>query len=107
MRRAIGSGVRTRKSQQRYTKIDHPNCDSPEAIVSGESLPVDWSSAAEIRVWLEDVTGTQYTELEREALCMFVTGYSYAEIAATLGRSKKSVDNALQRIKRRVAKALV
>ncbi|WP_083516123.1 sigma-70 family RNA polymerase sigma factor [Alicyclobacillus sendaiensis] len=94
------------KPQTLYEVTPCPNYDSPESIVAGESLPKNWSSTTEIRDWLEDVTGTQCTELERKVLDMFIAGYSYAEIAITLGRSKKSVDNALQRIKRRVAEAL-
>lgn len=40
--------------------------------------------------------------LEKNVLGLFLDGRSYQEIAKTLGRSTKSVDNALQRIKRKL-----
>ncbi len=44
--------------------------------------------------------------LEVEVLDMYLEGRSYQEIADNLGRHTKSVDNALQRIKRKVETAL-
>lgn len=43
------------------------------------------------------------TELEVEVLSLYVDGRSYAEIAERLDRSVKSVDNALRRVKAKVA----
>ena len=42
------------------------------------------------------------SDLEVEVLRMYVEGRSYVEIAETLRRRTKSVDNALQRIKRKI-----
>lgn len=42
------------------------------------------------------------TKLEWDVLMLYSQGYSYEEIAATLDRSAKSIDNALQRVKRKV-----
>jgi len=44
--------------------------------------------------------------LERETLSLFLEGKSYHEIAEEMGRHPKSVDNALQRIKRKMEKCL-
>lgn len=41
--------------------------------------------------------------LERDILALFLCGLSYREISAQVGRSVKSVDNAVQRIRRKVA----
>lgn len=41
----------------------------------------------------------ELTNLERTVLSLFVDGLSYKEIAAHLGKSPKSVDNALMRIR--------
>ena len=46
------------------------------------------------------------TPLEKQVLDLFMDGYSYQQIAATLGRGTKTVDNALQRIKRKLEKHL-
>jgi len=40
--------------------------------------------------------------LEVDVLRLYVEGKSYQEIGDTLGRHVKSIDNALQRIKRKV-----
>ena len=42
------------------------------------------------------------TELEYKTLTLFIDGKSYQEIADMLGCNKKTIDNALQRIKRKV-----
>lgn len=56
----------------------------------------------------ENMTGTlrmlrdMLSPLEKDVLEQFVQGHSYQEIAAQLGRSTKTVDNALQRIKKKI-----
>lgn len=44
------------------------------------------------------------TELERKTLGFYLAGYDYSEIASTLGLTVKSVDNALQRVRRKLRK---
>ena len=44
------------------------------------------------------------SEFESEVLSLYLQGQSYQEIAKTLDRHVKSIDNALQRIKRKVEK---
>ena len=44
--------------------------------------------------------------LEREVLLSYLSGKSYQEIAEELGRHVKSIDNALQRVKRKLEKYL-
>jgi RNA polymerase sporulation-specific sigma factor len=46
------------------------------------------------------------TAMERRVLRMYLDGKSYAEMAAELGRTPKSVDNALQRVKYKAKKRL-
>ena len=41
--------------------------------------------------------------LERQVMTLFLQGLSYQEISGQVGRSVKSVDNAVQRIRRKVA----
>ena len=47
---------------------------------------------------------TQLSERERSILKLFLSGLSYGEIAQKLGSSSKSVDNALQRVRRKLNK---
>ena len=44
------------------------------------------------------------SDLERDIFAMYLDGYSYAEIAAALNKSVKSVDNALRRVKGKLKK---
>ena len=47
---------------------------------------------------------THFSERERRMLKVFLSGLSYGEIAQKLGSSSKSVDNALQRVRRKLKK---
>jgi RNA polymerase sporulation-specific sigma factor len=44
--------------------------------------------------------------LERQVVRLYITGVSYQEIARHMGRTPKSIDNALQRIRRKVGDRL-
>ena len=66
--------------------------DPAELVVSAEAL-------ADLRSSLNEIL----SELETEVLSMYMDGKSYQEIADGLGRHVKSIDNALQRIKRKLA----
>ena len=55
---------------------------------------------------IEGRIGETLSGLEREVLGAYLDGRSYQEIAANLGRHVKSIDNALQRVKRKMEKLL-
>jgi len=55
---------------------------------------------------LENIVNTSLSSLESSILTLFLEGLSYAEISTKLGTTQKSVDNALFRIRRKVAKQL-
>ena len=59
-----------------------------------------------ISAWETDFIRQGFTEslssFETRVLAMYMEGRSYQEIADTLGRHTKSVDNALQRVKRKI-----
>jgi RNA polymerase sporulation-specific sigma factor len=46
------------------------------------------------------------SDLEMEVLQSYLDGKSYQEIASDLDRQAKSIDNALQRVKRKLEKCL-
>jgi RNA polymerase sporulation-specific sigma factor len=58
-------------------------------------------SAEEIEALRDSMRGS-LTELEGDVLRLYMDGKSYEEIAGVLGNHVKSIDNALQRIKRKV-----
>ena len=53
---------------------------------------------------IESRIGEMLSDLEWEVLTAYLEGRSYQEIAADLGRHVKSIDNALQRVKRKMEK---
>ncbi|MCR5808336.1 MAG: RNA polymerase sporulation sigma factor SigH [Clostridiales bacterium] len=55
---------------------------------------------------VEEAVKSSLTDYEHSVLDRFLDGMSYSEIASSLGRSVKSIDNALQRIRRKLEKTL-
>ena len=56
--------------------------------------------------FIEDKISKVLSELEKEVLTSYLDGKSYQEIACDLERHAKSIDNALQRVKRKLEKCL-
>lgn len=55
---------------------------------------------------IEEKMGELLSDLERQVLRLYLDGRSYQEIAKDLKRHVKSIDNALQRVKRKLEKYL-
>ena len=55
---------------------------------------------------IEGRIGQMLSDLEKEVLIRYVEGKSYVEISEEMNRHVKSIDNALQRIKRKLQKFL-
>lgn len=55
---------------------------------------------------IEGRIGSMLSNLEKQVLIRYIEGKSYVEIAEEMNRHVKSVDNALQRIKRKLQKFL-
>ena len=64
--------------------------------------PVNQVISAEELHSLVDCLSTALSELESSVLSLYLDGRSYEEMAARLGCDTKTVDNALQRVKRKV-----
>lgn len=71
------------------------SAESPEDVVIGRE---------ELKERLDALKG-QLSELEAEILTPYLSGLSCGEIARRVGRSQKSVDNAIQRIRRKMARS--
>ena len=72
------------------------------AQVDPEVLLIDREKTADL---LED-TCKQLSSFEKKILGLYLDGLTYREIAKTVGKEAKSVDNAVQRIRRKVARQL-
>ncbi|MCY7805338.1 RNA polymerase sporulation sigma factor SigH, partial [Bacillus spizizenii] len=55
---------------------------------------------------IEMKMGELLSDLERKVLVLYLDGRSYQEISDELNRHVKSIDNALQRVKRKLEKYL-
>jgi RNA polymerase sporulation-specific sigma factor len=66
------------------------------------SDPVELVISAEEIEAIRDTMKENLTELEGDVLRLYMDGKSYEEIAGVLGNHVKSIDNALQRIKRKL-----
>lgn len=69
--------------------------DPEELVISREEV-----------ISIENEIGQVLSELELEVLMSYLEGKSYQEIAFDLDRHAKSIDNALQRVKRKLEKCL-
>jgi RNA polymerase sporulation-specific sigma factor len=95
-----------------YVSFDRPHEDDPDRTV-GETLAVELTADPLERLVEDDDLRTLQrafdevlSGLETEVLQLYVEGRSYQEIAERLGRRVKSIDNALQRIKRKLERHL-
>jgi RNA polymerase sporulation-specific sigma factor len=75
-------------------------------IQRGVSDPAELVISAEEMAHVRESMGMLLSDLETEVLHLFMDGKSYQEIADRLGRHVKSIDNALQRIKRKLEQHL-
>ncbi|XKH49672.1 RNA polymerase sporulation sigma factor SigH [Chryseomicrobium palamuruense] len=69
------------------TVIDDPE----QLVISQESFD-----------FIEEKMGEMLSDLEQQVLMLYIEGQSYQEISEQLNRHVKSIDNALQRVKRKL-----
>lgn len=67
-----------------------------------EKLVIDKENLETIEAMIEK----ELSSFEKQVLDLYVTGMSYAQIAKVLGRDVKSTDNALQRLKAKMKRAV-
>lgn len=113
--RQIMSAVKqsNRKKQQplnSYVSLDRTLKDDEEKdIAMIELLPADSSYNPEefyiekenLDGWKKKIDG-ELSALEKQVLQLYLSGLNYQEIARRLNKPSKSIDNALQRIKRKI-----
>ena len=91
-------GKGTMLSMEDLAEREQPDDGEPNP----QSLLLDkeqvWETRRQIKAML--------SPLEYEIFEMYISGFSYAEIASRIGKSQKSVDNALCRIKKKLRQNL-
>lgn len=96
-----------------YVSLDKPIYDEEsdrtllDVITSTESEdPEHLMIHREEYSHLEEKIGEILSELEQQVLALYLDGQSYNEISEELNRHVKSIDNALQRVKRKLERHL-
>ncbi len=96
-----------------YVSLNKPIYDEEsdrtlmDVIVEGHAQnPEELIIGREDILSIRDQVGTVLSSLEQDVLSAYLDGKSYQEIADMLGRHVKSIDNALQRVKRKLEKYL-
>ncbi len=69
------------------------NKNPENLLISQEDLDIFWDSLEE-----------KLSSMEKKVLDAYLSGMNYRQIGEKLGKTEKSVDNALQRIKSKVSK---
>ncbi|EPY06927.1 RNA polymerase factor sigma-70 [Paenibacillus alvei TS-15] len=96
-----------------YVSLDKPIYDEDSDrtlldVIGGSRVsdPEELIINQEEFVGLEDKMSEILSDLERKVLMLYLDGRSYQEIAVDLDRHVKSIDNALQRVKRKLERYL-
>ncbi len=116
VRRQIITAVKTATRQKHmplnsYVSLNNPLYDDePEgiqgelAVALSEFDPEHLFIRKEKAEFLGGKIEETLSELEKKVLGMYLEGMSYQEIAQKMSRSAKSIDNALQRVKKKMEK---
>jgi RNA polymerase sporulation-specific sigma factor len=96
-----------------YVSLDKPIYDEDSDrtlmdVICGTQVldPEELIINQEEFIGLEDKMAEILSDLERKVLMLYLDGRSYQEIAEDLKRHVKSIDNALQRVKRKLERYL-
>ena len=73
-----------------------------KAELSPEEMLIDRENVENLEKTIE----RELSHFEKQVLDLYITGMSYVQIAKVLGKDEKSTDNALQRIKGKLRKAI-
>lgn len=96
---SLNKPVYEEESEQTYMDFLQSSSDSllnPEALLIGQ----------ENKNFLEDQMTKNLSSFETKVLVLYLQGRSYFEIAHVLDKPEKSIDNALQRVKKKLEKFL-
>lgn len=117
VKRQIITAIKTATRQKHvplnsYVSLNKPLYDEEsdrtllDVIEGRVTNPEDLFISQEEVAHIQEQIGTVLSDLEQEALKAFLEGKSYQEIALMLNRHVKSIDNALQRVKRKLTRFL-
>ena len=117
VKRQIITAIKTATRQKHfplnsYVSLNKPLYDEEsdrtllDVIEGRVTNPEDLFISQEELERIQNEISTTLSPLEQQVLAAFLNGKSYQEIAGMLDRHVKSIDNALQRVKRKLTKLL-
>ncbi|MDD4833006.1 MAG: sigma factor-like helix-turn-helix DNA-binding protein, partial [Clostridia bacterium] len=75
------------------------NCD----LSDPKADPLSYLVKKDLLEKLHEYINEKLTDSEQNVLKLYMKGYSYVEISAMTGKTKKAVDTALQRARKKLA----
>ncbi len=97
------------KALNTSVSLSGPAGEGDSDVTLEETIRASTADSPEELTVIKDVTGyilhngdSIFSEFEMEVLNLFIKGYTYRDIAGMLDKSPKSIDNALQRCKKKV-----
>ena len=117
VKRQIITAIKTATRQKHYALNSYVSLNKPlydeesdrtllDVLEGRVTNPEDLYISQEDLSHIETQIDSMLSDLEQQVLQCFLDGSSYQEIAEELGRHVKSIDNALQRIKKKLTKLL-
>lgn len=73
----------------------------PSELINPEDIVIDKENVTDIESTIEK----HLSKFEQQVVSLYIDGNHYQQIATTLGKSPKSIDNALQRIKKKLSQS--
>ncbi len=116
--RQIITAIKTANRQKHlplnsYMSLNRSVYDENDEYTYMEFLPCDTGNNPETRVIdteeknrMEKRIAVALSPLERRVLSLYLRGKSYSDIAEKVNKDEKSIDNALQRVKKKVEKII-
>lgn len=92
-----------------YSPLNTNEDTNSREILADTLQPAELTNPEDIIIDQENVTDIESTikkrlsKLEQQVVTLYIDGNNYQQIAAALGKTPKSIDNALQRIKKKLS----
>ena len=92
-----------------YSPLNTNEDTNSREILADTLQPAELTNPEDIIIDQENVTDIESTikkrlsKLEQQVVTLYIDGNNYQQIATALGKTPKSIDNALQRIKKKLS----
>jgi len=98
---AIKSATRQKHAPLNAAQTLEKSEQTPQLGANPESIFIGREATADIALFIRE----HLSPLERDVLLLHINGQTHAQIAQRMGKAVKSVDNTLQRVRKKIRKA--